>query len=76
MGVIEHDIYKKGSVNLANYLLNSNKKIIIGGGETASLFYKNGNNNIEISTGGGALLEYLHNKIINKKNIVGLDIFY
>jgi glyceraldehyde 3-phosphate dehydrogenase len=76
LGVIEHDIYKKGSVNLANYLLNSNKKIIIGGGETASLFDKNENNNIEISTGGGALLEYLHNKIIDKKNIVGLDIFY
>jgi phosphoglycerate kinase len=75
LGVIEHDIYKKGSVNLANYLINSNKKIIIGGGETASLFEKDRNDNVEISTGGGALLEYLHNKIINKTNLVGLQIF-
>jgi glyceraldehyde 3-phosphate dehydrogenase len=75
LGVIEHKIYKHGSLNLVKYLLNSNKKIIIGGGETASLFSKNINENVEISTGGGALLEYLHNKIIYNKNIIGLDIF-
>jgi 3-phosphoglycerate kinase len=50
-----------------------NKKIIIGGGETASLFSKD--TELYVSTGGGALLEYLQNKILNGKNIVGLDIF-
>ena len=75
LGVIEHKIYKNGSLSLVDYLEKvENKKIIIGGGETASIF-NNKNNNIYISTGGGALLEYLYNKIILNKNIVGLDIF-
>tara|TARA_B110000037_G_C16893401_1_gene413121 strand:- start:353 stop:748 length:396 start_codon:yes stop_codon:yes gene_type:complete len=59
LGVIEDSIYKKGSVKIAAYLQTvKNKKIIIGGGETASLFDKD-NNDIYISTGGGALLEYI-----------------
>ena len=54
-----------------------NKKIIIGGGETASLFINstNSNKNIYISTGGGALLEYLQNKILYNTNLVGLQRF-
>jgi glyceraldehyde 3-phosphate dehydrogenase len=81
LGVIEHNSYKIGSVNIINYLLSKkDKTIIIGGGETASLIdkeciIKNDNKNVYISTGGGALLEYLENKIMNGKNIVGLDIF-
>ena len=59
IGVIEHDIYKKGSIEVADYLKNiKNKKIIIGGGETASLFNKD-SEDIYISTGGGALLDYI-----------------
>ena len=59
LGVIEHEVYKKGSIRIASYLKTlKNKKIIIGGGETASLFDKE-NNDIYISTGGGALLEYI-----------------
>ena len=74
LGVIEHDYYKLGSNIIAEYLLDSNeKKIIIGGGETSTLFPKD--SHIYISTGGGALLEYLENKILYKKNIVGLSIF-
>ena len=54
---------------------------IIGGGETASLI----NNDLKekhqsfehiyISTGGGALLEYLQNKLLYNKTLIGLDIF-
>jgi glyceraldehyde 3-phosphate dehydrogenase len=76
LGVIEHDYYKLGSNIIAEYLLDDtqkNKKIIIGGGETSTLFPKD--SHIYISTGGGALLEYLENKILYKKNIVGLSIF-
>ncbi len=75
LGVIEHPVYKKGSVELIQMLgLLENKTIIIGGGETASLV-EDKTGAIYISTGGGALLEYLQNKIINGKNLVGLDIF-
>ena len=77
LGVIEHDTFKLGSLKIMNYLIHKKDKIIIiGGGETASLIQKSHeNNHIYISTGGGALLEYLQNKIIYGKNIVGLDIF-
>jgi 3-phosphoglycerate kinase len=50
------------------------KVIIMGGGETASLV-EDKNKNIYVSTGGGALLEYLEKKLIQSKLLVGLDIF-
>ena len=75
LGVIEHEIYKLGSMRITKYLeKKTDKKVIIGGGETASLF----NSNLEhiyISTGGGALLEYLENKLLYNKLLPGLDIF-
>lgn len=75
LGVIEHEIYRNGSVKLVEYLESlENKKIIIGGGETGSLFRKEFNH-IYLSTGGGALLEYLHDKIILDKFIPGLNVF-
>ena len=76
MGVIEHDIYVKGSLNLLNHLANiKNKLIIIGGGETASLVTKNLiTHTMQVSTGGGAMLEYLQ-KREEGKNLIGLCIF-
>jgi glyceraldehyde 3-phosphate dehydrogenase len=75
LGVIEHEIYKLGSENVVKILEKAiHKKVIIGGGETASLFSQDFEH-IYVSTGGGALLEYLYNKILYDKNIVGLDIF-
>ena len=82
LGVIEHNEYCKGSLKLLEYLYKqTHKKIIIGGGETASLI----NNDLKqkcqsfehiyISTGGGALLEYLQNKLLYNKTLIGLDIF-
>jgi glyceraldehyde 3-phosphate dehydrogenase len=77
LGVIEHEEYKKGSLELLNFLFNQkNKTIIIGGGETASLITDKTNlENAYVSTGGGALLEYLQNKILHNQTLVGLEIY-
>lgn len=77
LGVIEHEFYRQGSLELIEFLnKQKNKTIIIGGGETSSLIEnKNENSHIYVSTGGGALLEYLQNKILDNKVIVGLEIF-
>jgi len=62
LGVVENDFYKKGSNCLLNMLVKSDKKIIIGGGDTASFVNKqNIKFNGYISTGGGASIEYLSN---------------
>jgi glyceraldehyde 3-phosphate dehydrogenase len=78
LGKIEDDRYIKGSEKLVNYLVNAtDKKVIIGGGETASLFAnKDARDHIYISTGGGALLEYLQNKILYNKDLVGIEMFF
>jgi phosphoglycerate kinase len=73
LGVIEQDKYENGSNLLVNILINSNKKIIVGGGDTAgyvnSLKKKNIINNFYfISTGGGAVIEYISNN-----GLVGVD---
>lgn len=76
LGVIEHPIYKTGSLKLIEYLKQFTKKtIIMGGGETASLI-SDKNSNIYVSTGGGALLEFLEKKITKNENLVGLDIYH
>ena len=83
LGVIEHEEYSRGSKEVVEYLqMSKNKLVIIGGGETASLFQNinqtdksNNNSHIYVSTGGGALLEYLQNKVLYGKLVPGLDIF-
>lgn len=75
LGWIEHEQFAKGSVDFVTELEKlQGKQIIIGGGETASLI-KNKQNGFYISTGGGALLEYLQEKLTQNKNIVGLSIY-
>ncbi len=75
LGVIEHDFYKLSSLDLVKFL-ESNKQIttIIGGGETGSIV-SNKNSNIYVSTGGGALLEYLEQKFTDGSNTPGIKIF-
>jgi len=76
MGVIEDDRYIVGSQELVEYLnYQTEKNVIIGGGETASLFNNNSiTSHIYVSTGGGALLEYIQLKAIGK-HLPGLEIF-
>ncbi len=68
MGVVEHELYKAGSEKVLEYLLNSGKRIIIGGGDTASFvnhYIKKMEKkdmrlqNVHICTGGGASIEYI-----------------
>jgi glyceraldehyde 3-phosphate dehydrogenase len=71
LGVIENEFYVKSSIKLIEYLQSCKEKlIIIGGGETASLI-SDKNSHIYVSTGGGALLEYLTKKTKNL-NLIGL----
>jgi phosphoglycerate kinase len=76
LGVIENEQYRKGSLELIEYLHTSKQfpdKVIIGGGETASLIPKEKcGESMYVSTGGGALLEYLENKILYGNTLVGL----
>jgi glyceraldehyde 3-phosphate dehydrogenase len=78
LGVIEHEDYRKGSLELLDFLFQQKEKtIIIGGGETASLIQdKTCLKNVYVSTGGGALLEYLQNKVLHNKTLVGLEIYF
>lgn len=74
LGVIESDLYRKGSVIMLDYLsllALDGKTVIIGGGETGSLV-DDSEKNIYVSTGGGALMEYVQNKIVFGKSIVGI----
>ncbi len=67
LGVVENELYHCGSISLLNYLLESNKRIIIGGGDTAGFvnqYLKSVNidikdKNIHICTGGGASIEFM-----------------
>ena len=77
LGIIEHPIYKEGTVTLMNYLESrTDKLVIIGGGETASMVPVSSSlGHFYVSTGGGALLEYIENKILYNTLIVGLAIY-
>lgn len=74
LGVIENPDYIQGSKKIIDYLEKQvNKKIIIGGGDTSTLIDKD--NKINVSTGGGALLEFLENISKNNGYLIGIDIF-
>ena len=67
MGYIEDERFANGSKAIAKAIIKSKAHSVIGGGETiASLKIKNQKskikNNVFLSTGGGAMLEYLAGK--------------
>jgi len=68
LGVVENDLYKYGSDTLVQLLIKSNKKVIIGGGDTACFVNKFNHNFYYVSTGGGASIDYISNG-----NLVGFD---
>jgi len=64
MGHFEDKKFAKGSEEIAKAILNSRAFSVIGGGETTSLMsnVKRQMSNVFLSTGGGAMLEYLAGK--------------
>lgn len=59
--------FKKGTLDILNYLAENNIKTIIGGGDTAAVISNNKSLKekiYHISTGGGATLEYLEGKTL------------
>lgn len=65
MGYFENPEFVKGSKVIARAILESRAFSVVGGGETVSLLKpktRNLKSNLFISTGGGAMLEYLSGK--------------
>ncbi len=67
LGMFEDKRFRIASEKTAKSVVESKANIVIGGGETATLFngkskMENGKYRIFISTGGGAMLEYLGGK--------------
>lgn len=64
MGVYEMEKFARGSLNISHYIAESYGTKIVGGGDTADLVQRAGDdeNMTFISTGGGASLELLEGK--------------
>lgn len=66
MGYIEDEKFRKGSEVVLEAILKSGAFSIIGGGETTSIIKSSElriqNSNVFVSTGGGAMLDYLAGK--------------
>jgi phosphoglycerate kinase len=68
LGYFENKNFAKGSLKIAQSILKNKKALkVVGGGETIALFNQTTSNlekipNLFVSTGGGAMLEYLANK--------------
>ena len=76
LGVIEDPRYRVGSQIITDYLCSvSGKQVIIGGGETASLFAGRVEPHVYLSTGGGALLGHIESQVNGKAAMPGLAVF-
>lgn len=63
MGIYEEKEYKNGTIEIFNTLKEKKEKVLIGGGDTTSALNNLGFKNVfeNVSTGGGATLEYIAN---------------
>lgn len=70
LGYYENPLFAKATVGLLKFLADSNKKVIIGGGDTAALVTQLGLKDkfYHVSTGGGASL-----KLLEGKGLVALE---
>mmetsp|Transcript_19763 Transcript_19763/g.39524 ORF Transcript_19763/g.39524 Transcript_19763/m.39524 type:complete len:751 (-) Transcript_19763:106-2358(-) len=76
LGVIEDPRYRVGSAMIVDYLMaQKGKRVIIGGGETASLFKDREADHVYLSTGGGALLAHIQSSVLNTPTVPGLAAF-
>ena len=64
LGVVENDLYKHGSTVLVKTLIQKNKKVIIGGGDTACFVNRFPHEFYYVSTGGGASIDFLSNETL------------
>ena len=66
MGVYEMDKFAKGSTKLSHAVANSYATTVVGGGDTADLVKRTGDEDemTFISTGGGASLELIEGKVL------------
>ena len=66
MGIYEESAFKNGTTEIFNALKNTTGKVVIGGGDTISALNNLGFNNTfeNISSGGGATLEYIANETL------------
>ena len=70
LGFVEKKEYAWGSEQLVKFLIECNKKVIVGGGDTAGFCNHFNHNFTHVSTGGGASIEYLCDNWL-----VGMDVF-
>jgi len=78
LGVIEDDRYRNGSQIIVDYLKSycKEKVVVVGGGQTASMFVNSEERHIHLSTGGGALLGHIRAQLLLDRNsLPGLTLF-
>jgi phosphoglycerate kinase len=75
MGVYEMEKFSHGSVKLSDAVASSYATTVIGGGDTADLVRRTGNEDKMsfISTGGGASLELIEGKILPGVKVLSID---
>lgn len=70
LGVVENEEYEYSSRLLVQALIQSGKQVIVGGGDTAGYVNQHKHNFYFISTGGGAVIDYISNG-----SLVGVNYF-
>lgn len=65
LGYFEDHRFAQGTKSLVDAISSVSTKVLLGGGETVSAYYKFGGSlrrNVSVSTGGGAMLEFFLNQ--------------